>query len=274
MHVKSALVNLLAAQGLAKKSKVRGTDDNGSTYTLTLNGKSYNGEFDIRKLPCTGTVNVRGLNNGFDIDCATMNVYDYTLTGRNDPLRMVTIPTRIFASRQLSLTPAQLGKPSVSRLRMKAGDLVMEFAVGGGKVKFQAKDKPAGGIMQTETEIGTGNTTHTITLAPGIFYFLNPNMANAVRLGNGVPADSTHKVLVAKDSPQGAERIFQDGSTSQYRVWSGGRMGAVFGEDALEQSPGAGSCTSSCQAQNQIKGSLPVTDLPDTIVPIGAGNDD
>ena len=58
---------------------------------------------------------------------------------------------------------------------------------------------------------------------------------------------------------------------SQYNVWSGGRMGAVFGEDALEQDPGAGSCTSSCQAQNQVRGSLNVTTLPDTVVPIGAG---
>lgn len=58
---------------------------------------------------------------------------------------------------------------------------------------------------------------------------------------------------------------------SQYNVWSGGRMGAVFSEDALEQSPGAGSCTSSCQAQNQVWGSLNVTTLPDTVVPIGAG---
>ncbi|KAH7020904.1 uncharacterized protein B0I36DRAFT_367380 [Microdochium trichocladiopsis] len=268
---------LLAAQSLAKDgSSGGGNKDTANSYTLLLNGKSYNGDFDLKNLACTGTVNVRGLNNGFDIDCATMSVYNYTLTGRADPntQRMVTSPTRIFASRELSLTAAQLGKPSVSRLRIKNGDLVMEFGVAAGKVKFQAKDKPAGGIMQTETEIGVANVTHTIKLAPGIFYFLDPNLGNAVRLGNGLPADSTHKVLVAKDSPQGANRIYQDGSVSQYNVWSGGRMGAVFGEDALEQAPGAGSCTSSCQAQNQIKGSLPVTELPDTVVPIGAGGDD
>ena len=99
---------------------------------------------------------------------------------------MVTSSTRIFASRELSLTPAQLGTPKVSRLRMKDGGLVMEFDIAAGKVKFQTKDKAAGGIMQTETEIGTANVTHTITLAPGIFYFLDPNLGNAVRLGNGM----------------------------------------------------------------------------------------
>lgn len=52
-------------------------------------------------------------------------------------------------------------------------------------------------------------------------------------------------------------------------------MGAVFGEDALEDGPPATACTTDCQAQNQVHGSLPVTDLPDTIVPIGAdANDD
>lgn len=79
---------------------------------------------------------------------------------------------------------------------------------------------------------------------------------------------------MAKDSPQGANRLFQDGRVSKWNVWSGGRMGAVFGEDALEDAPPATVCTSDCQAQNQVKGSLPVTDLPDTIVPIGAGDDD
>jgi hypothetical protein len=50
-------------------------------------------------------------------------------------------------------------------------------------------------------------------------------------------------------------------------------MGAVFGEDALEDAPPATTYASDCQAQNQIHGSLPVTDLPDTIVPIVAGGD-
>ena len=37
-------------------------------------------------------------------------------------------------------------------------------------------------------------------------------------------------------------------------------MGGVLGEDAVELSAGATSCVQDCQAQNQIRGSLPVTD--------------
>jgi hypothetical protein len=37
-------------------------------------------------------------------------------------------------------------------------------------------------------------------------------------------------------------------------------MGQVLGEDAVELSAGATPCVTDCQAQNQIRGSLAVTD--------------
>ena len=46
---------------------------------------------------------------------------------------------------------------------------------------------------------------------------------------------------------------------------SGGRLGGVLGEDAVELSAGATSCASQCQAQNRIQGSLPVP--PDPVNP-------
>jgi hypothetical protein len=52
-------------------------------------------------------------------------------------------------------------------------------------------------------------------------------------------------------------------------VTSGGRLGGVLGEDAVELSQGATNCTSQCQAQNQIKGSLPVPPDPTNPTPIG-----
>ncbi len=42
-------------------------------------------------------------------------------------------------------------------------------------------------------------------------------------------------------------------------------MGGVLGEDAVELSQGATNCTSQCQAQNQVRGSLPVP--PDPVDP-------
>jgi hypothetical protein len=41
------------------------------------------------------------------------------------------------------------------------------------------------------------------------------------------------------------------GAVSVWRVASGGRIGAVFGEDALAVAPPATNCTSNWQAQNR-----------------------
>lgn len=101
---------------------------------------------------------------------------------------MFNKPTTVFTSRELSLTPAQIGTPKIDSLEMKDGTLVIIFTAAGGKVKYQAKDNTQGGMFQTETEYAA-NITHTLTLAPGIFYFLNPNMNNAVRVGNGVVSE-------------------------------------------------------------------------------------
>lgn len=64
------LITLFAAQTLAKggSDSAGAAKDSANSCTLKLNGKSYNGNFDFKDLKCGGTVNVRGLNNGFDID--------------------------------------------------------------------------------------------------------------------------------------------------------------------------------------------------------------
>lgn len=71
-----------------------------------------------------------------------------------------------------------------------------------------------------------------------------------------------HRMLLGKDSPQVATKTFQDGAQTRWLVTSGGRMGGVLGEDAIELSQGATNCTSKCQAQNRIRGSLPVPPNP------------
>jgi hypothetical protein len=63
-----------------------------------------------------------------------------------------------------------------------------------------------------------------------------------------------------KDSPQVATRLSQTDTVSTWSVASGGRMGGVLGEDAVELSAGATSCVQDCQVQNRIRGSLQVTD--------------
>jgi hypothetical protein len=59
-----------------------------------------------------------------------------------------------------------------------------------------------------------------------------------------------------------ASRLTQTLMTSTWSVQSGGRMGFVLGEDAVETtvpSP-ANSCSQECQVQNQIRGTLTVPD--------------
>lgn len=122
---------------------------------------------------------------------------------------MFNKPTTVFASRELSLTPAQLGTPKVDRLELKDGGLVISFAAARGEVKYQAKDNTQGGMLQVETELGL-NITHTITLAPGIFYFLDPNLKNAVRLGNGI-VSRAKSVLLCIRANDSARRRYSHG---------------------------------------------------------------
>jgi hypothetical protein len=85
--------------------------------------------------------------------------------------------------------------------------------------------------------------------------------------------------FVGRDSPQVATRIatgcpnnipnpFHPGSVnhcggiSQWSVASGGRMGQVMGEDAVEIAPAATVCTQNCTAQNQVNGRAVVVGFP------------
>jgi len=52
------------------------------------------------------------------------------------------------------------------------------------------------------------------------------------------------------------------GGVSQWSVASGGRMGQVMGEDAVEIAPAASVCTANCQAQNQVNGRALVVGFP------------
>jgi hypothetical protein len=143
---------------------------------------------------------------------------------------------------------------------------------------------------------------HTLATAAGglqPFYFDNPNfrarvgqflgsgctsvetgppgqfcvqVSTRVNIANDVSAD-----FVARDSAQVAARVPQPqcntatpvspsvqhcGGVSIWDVASGGRMGFVTGEDAVEVSNPPTNCVQDCQAQNQIRGRLAVLGFP------------
>ena len=90
--------------------------------------------------------------------------------------------------------------------------------------------------------------------------------------------------FVARDSPQVATRLTQPecntavpvtpsvrhcGTQSIWGVASGGRMGFVSGEDAVEVANPPTTCVSNCQAQNRVRGRLVVLGFP---FPVPAGS--
>ncbi|MHA3700978.1 hypothetical protein ACXR2U_02240 [Jatrophihabitans sp. YIM 134969] len=263
-----AVLGAALAVAPAATAKAASTGD----FAVTVNGTTYNPApgrdvklEDVR--PGTARIQVRGVHVGFAVDPATFGVYDYTLTGAANPDRMVTTPTVIFSSKVPTLTPAQTAGARISRLEVKDDSLVLILQTGAGKLKVQAKDAPTGGIFQMEPEFG-GTTEVVHTLGPTLFYFVNP-FTGKINFGNGVGPDSTHQMLLGKDSPQVATKTYQDGAVTKWVVTSGGRVGGVLGEDAIELSQGATNCTQNCQAQNRIRGSLPVPPLPTNPTPIG-----
>ncbi|WP_222119174.1 hypothetical protein [Microbacterium sp. 1.5R] len=264
----SALL-LTAAPAQAKTSAT------GGDYAVTVNGTTYNPaagrDIKLQNLAVSGPVSVAGRHNRFTIDPATLGVYDYTLTGASDSQRMVTTPTVVFASKVPTLTPAQLSGVRLSKLEVKDDSVVAIFSTSAGKLKVQAKDGAQGGIFQMEPEFAAPvEIVHT--LGTGLFYFVN-SYTGKINFGDGKDAVASganaHQMLLGKDSPQVATKTFQSGTVTKWVVQSGGRMGGVLGEDAIELSAGATNCTSQCQAQNRINGSLPVPPNPVNPTPIG-----
>ena len=256
-------------------SGTEATATNAGDYAVTVNGRTYNPaagrDTRLRDVVPTAPVEVRGVHVTYRIDPSTLGVYDYSLTGAPDPQRMVTRPTVVFASKVPQLTPAQRSGVRITELRLRDDVLVVEFATAAGKLKVQSKDAPQGGIFQMEQEFGT-TVEYVHTLGPTLFYFVN-EYTGKINFGDGADAvtagSDAHQMLLGKDSPQVATKRYQDGTTSRWAVTSGGRMGGVLGEDAIELSAGATNCTSECQAQNRIRGSLTVPPNPTDPTPIG-----
>jgi hypothetical protein len=243
---------------------------------------------------------VKGKYNEFQVVAATFEVRNYAFTGAPNPLDMTGgVRTPVFARktpdhRGLSLTNAL-------SVELSEEDMVISRTGPGLTMKIQAKDCANGGLFQMEVQRADGtqtDITHVLATASGAganltaFYFDNPNFR--AREGDVVPYKDTTIVVpsrinfandfspkfVGRDSPQVATRVLQgcpnqirkrDGSlvtvdhcggVSVWRVASGGRMGAVFGEDATEVAPPATICTHQCQAQNRVRGQSVVLGFP------------
>ncbi len=236
---------------------------------------------------------VRGKYVQFDIDKKTFGILNYTLTGAPNRLDITGgMRTPVFESklpdhRGLVLTGGV-------ELELDAEELVILREGPGLTMKVQAKDCATGGLFQMEPErADQTRTKFTHTLAPEAFYFDNGNFRQ--RQGDMVPykdtmiavpsrinfGNGTSRKFVGRDSPQVAERLDEPkcnnliktrtgaletvlhcGRVSRWMVASGGRMGQVMGEDAVEVAPPATLCVKKCQGRNRVRGRSVVLGFP------------
>ena len=164
--------------------------------------------------------------------------------------------------------------------------------------------EPERGDGTTTRIVHTLATSSTPGMTP--FYFDNPNFrarvgqflgSECTSVETGPPSRFCVRVstrtniandfspdFVARDSAQVAERVNQPecntadpvtpsvqhcGRQSIWDVASGGRMGFVTGEDAVEVANPPTDCVEDCQAQNQVRGRLAVLGFP---FPVPAGS--
>ena len=223
------------------------------------------------------TFSVQGKYVSFDVVSNTFGIQNYTFNASS------TFPAPVVAFAAKTPVLGTLALTSDVSVSISGQSLAIQRTGAGISMKIQANDCSGGGIFQMEPERADGSTTDIVhLLGPQVFYFNNPNFGPpppplplCPAAGPFTPActpipitprvnfgsDAT-KALIGRDSPQSATKIGQTGGSSTWRVSSGGRIGGVFGEDAVEVAPPAVACTSHCQAQDQVRGKFPVLGFP------------
>ena len=293
---------LLAAIGLpaaAQAAKSDGCPGGGYVVTGFTNGAQL-GTSGLKTTAQASVIQpkltVTGRYNSFEIDSASFGIRNYAFTGAPNAEDMTGGRRTVVWQEK---TPDHRGLVLSGAMTVEIdGDSISFARTGSGlTMKIQAKDCAAGGIFQMEVERGDGTATRiTHVLAPGVFYYDNPNFR--AREGDVVPfKDTTVTVtprvnigtdaaprLVARDSAQVATRVNEPtcansiatrtggvnvvrhcGMLSRWDVSSGGRMGFVTGEDATEVAPPPTVCTHKCQAQNQVRGQSVVLGAPSPV---------
>jgi hypothetical protein len=283
--IAAAFLFLPADKAMAASSA--GCEGGGYTITQLTDGTTAGeGDTTIPASNLGATFFVDGKYNEFFIVASTFGIKDWAFTGAPNPLDITGgRRTPVWAAK----TPDHRGLVLTSAVTVEnqGPDIVISRSgTGGLTMKVQAKDCANGGIFQMEVERGDGTRTlFTHVLDPEAFYFDNPNFR--AREGDLVPfkdtfipvpsrvniANDFSRKFVARDSAQVAERraepncpnqirkrdgtfatVLHCGGVTRWDVASGGRMGFVTGEDAVEVAPGATDCVQNCQAQNRVRG--------------------
>ena len=284
----AALAAITLAAPMAHAASSEACEGGGFTVSGLLNGLNVTAGATTITIPAANigpSFQILGRHIEFTVVSRTFGIENYTFTGAANP-ENITDGKRITAWQ--SKTPDHRGLSLSSGITVSNddGDLVLQRTGTGLKMKIQAKDCAQGGIFQMEPERGDKSATKiTHTLGAAVFYFDNPSFRAregdlvpykdimiAVPTRTNIGTDLTRK-FVTRDSSQVAERIddptcvnsvrnrdgtfdqvLHCGKTSSWMVASGGRMGFVTGEDAIEVAPPATNCIRRCQAQNRVRG--------------------
>jgi hypothetical protein len=225
--MKHHLLALAAALALALVSGTPAQAAKGGTcesFKVVVNGQTFSG---TQKRTINGPINsifVDGTYIEFRVNPSTLAVANYAHTGVASPRTDKNLPfagrTPIFASKV-----PQHGKTLTSPLSLEinAESVVLQRSGGGQTMKIQAKDCHQGGLFQMEPEPGTVEVNN---LAPGWHY-------TGVAAGSGRLC-MTNGRISAYDSPELATLLGFTAQQARWRVASGGRIGFVIGEDAIE----------------------------------------
>jgi hypothetical protein len=200
-----------------------------AAYTVFVNGQPFSGDQRLTIAPPITSISVDGTYNEFIVDPATFAVRDYVWTGVPTPRADKNLPGGrqvLFASK---VPNHGRTLDSALSMRIAAEGLVLERNGGGQDMKIQAKDCHQGGVFQMEPEPGT---TYTHTLGVPSYTGVSPLAAS--RLCFRTPQGG----WTGYDSPELAVLDAFTDKTSDWTVQSGGRLGMVIGEDAVE-----GGCT-------------------------------
>ena len=291
--IAAALLFVPAEEASAAKNE--GCEGGGFVVRQLLNGGTRGqGESRIGAANLGPVLFIDGKYIEFYIVTSTFGIRDYAFTGAPNPADITGgRRTPVWSEK----TPDHRGSVLTSAVTIDndGPDIVLERSgTNDLDMKIQAKDCAQGGVFQMEPERGDHTATvFTHVLAPEAFYFDNPRFR--AREGDTVPYKDTTVVVpsrvniandfsrkfVARDSAQVAERIddpncsnsiptrfgtndivLHCGGVSKWEVASGGRMGFVSGEDAVEVAPPATDCIQDCQAQNQVRGQSVVLGFP------------
>jgi hypothetical protein len=215
------VASAIVVQGSPAMAAPASKSGNCGAFVAKIASKSFSG--DVRTtLPASKvagrTMFVDGTFVEFWVNLDTFQVRNYTLTGAPSEADITGgVRTPVFASK----TPQIGGKLSGDvTLQVKQETVLLERGTGQ-SMKITAKDCPQGGIFQMEAEPGT---TYVHQLAPGFTYYEDD-------LGRTL---FTNGVVIGRESPELASLVTRTDTQSTWTVDTGGRMGAVFGEDATQ----------------------------------------